>query len=51
MSPVVGFRRQKLERSHYKLIQRNKISYIQRINGKYDDNDSINKETQQRNKL
>lgn len=49
MSPVVGFNGQKLENSHYKLVQRNKISYIQRINGKYY-NDSTNKKSQQRNR-
>lgn len=49
MSPVVEFSRQKRESSHYKLVQRNKISYIQRINGKYY-NDSTNKESQQRNR-
>lgn len=49
MSPVVGFSRQKLESSHYKLVERNKISYIQRINRKCDDNYSTknhNRETE-----
>lgn len=46
MSPDVGFSR--LESSHYKLVQRIKINSIQRINGKYDGNDSINKDPQQR---
>lgn len=50
MSPQVGFSGQKPESSHHKSAPRIKINYIKRINRKYDDNDSTNKESQQRQK-
>lgn len=43
MSPDVGLSRKRLQSSYYKHFQGTKGNQIQRIKGKYDDNESSNR--------